>query len=135
KTLHPPTGIENAVSAYFLSPYEKNLVLSSGNQLYVYRLVPDTITNDFVSESVNHILNDPADVYQSLSSQKPQRLKFECMNTFTLWSNICSITPCRFGPTMVKDALFISFMDAKLALIEFDTTIHDLKTLSMHYFE
>ena len=34
-----------------------------------------------------------------------------------------------------KDALFLSFIDAKLSLTEFDSTIQDLKTLSMHYFE
>ena len=34
-----------------------------------------------------------------------------------------------------KDALFLSFIDAKFSLTEFDSTIQDLKTLSMHYFE
>ncbi|UJR31418.1 hypothetical protein I4U23_018911 [Adineta vaga] len=103
KTIHPPTSIEHAVWAHFISPLENNLILSSANHLYVYRI-------------------------------DNQTTKFECLHTFILWGNICTITPCRLGP-LVKDALFLSFMDAKLSLIEFDSTIQDLKTLSMHYFE
>ncbi|CAF4734805.1 unnamed protein product [Rotaria sp. Silwood1] len=112
KTIHPPTGIEHAVWARFISPLENSLILSSANYLYVYRITSHA-------------------------------LKFECLHTFVLWGNICSITPCRLGPSSSsssslipsKDALFLSFMDAKLSLIEFDPTIQDLKTLSMHYFE
>lgn len=105
KTIHPPTGIEHAVWARFLSPVENNLILSSANQLFVYRLT---------------------------GSPK----KFECLHTFTLWGNVCTMTPCRLNPsTSLKEALFLSFMDAKLSLIEFDTSLQDLKTLSMHYFE
>ena len=106
KTIHPPTGIEHAVWARFLSPIESNLILTSANHMYIYRI---------------------------LGSSGP---KFECLHTFTLWSNICSITPCRLNPsTLSKEALFLSFMDAKLSLIEFDSNVQDLKTLSMHYFE
>lgn len=106
KTIHPPTGIEHAVWARFLSPLENNLILSSANHLYIYRI-------------------------------NNQTTKFECLHTFVIWGNICSITPCHFSSSLIptKDALFLSFMDAKLSLIEFDSTIQDLKTLSMHYFE
>lgn len=111
KTIHPPTGIEHAVWARFLSAQENNLILTSANYLYVYRI-------------------------------NNQTTKFECLHTFTLWGNICSITPCHVSPSSSssslipsKDALFLSFMDAKLSLIEFDPAIQDLKTLSMHYFE
>jgi len=108
KTIHPPTGIEHAVWARFLSPLENNLILSSANHLYVYHI--NIHTN-----------------------------KLECLHTFILWGNICSITPCHLSLSSSlipsKDALFLSFMDAKLSLIEFDSSIQDLKTLSMHYFE
>ena len=106
KTIHPPTGIEHAVWARFLSPSENNLILSSANHLFIYR-----------------VTGHPS--------------KLECIHTFVLWGNICSITPCRLNSSSMasKDALFLSFMDAKLSLIEFDLTVQDLKTLSMHYFE
>lgn len=105
KTIHPPTGIEHAVWARFLSPLENHLILSSANHLYVYRIHPTTT-------------------------------KFECLHTFVLWGNIISITSCRLqASNPSKEALFLAFADAKLSLIEFDSTIQDLKTLSMHYFE
>ena len=108
KTIHPPTGIEHAVWARFLSPLENNLILSSANYLYVYRI-------------------------------HSQTNQLECLHTFVLYVNICSITVCRLGPSSSaipsKDALFLAFTDAKLSLIEFDSTIQDIKTLSMHYFE
>ncbi|CAF1195327.1 unnamed protein product [Adineta ricciae] len=103
KTIHPPTSIEHAVWACFISPVENNLLLTSANHLYVYRI-------------------------------NKQTNKLDCLHTFVLWGNICTITPCRAG-SLTKDALFLSFMDAKLSLIEFDSSIQDLKTLSMHYFE
>ncbi|CAF0866518.1 unnamed protein product [Adineta steineri] len=103
KTIHPPTSIEHAVWSRFITPLENNLILSSANHIYVYRIN-------------NHTT------------------QFECLHTFILWGNICTITPCRIG-SLTKDTLFLSFMDAKLSLIEFDSTIQDLKTLSMHYFE
>lgn len=34
-----------------------------------------------------------------------------------------------------RDALLLSFRDAKLSLVEYDLDTHDLKTLSLHYFE
>ena len=105
KTIHPPTGIEHAVWARFTSPSENNLILSSANYLYVYRVNSSTCT-------------------------------LERLHTFNVWGNICSMNACRLNPTVSsKDALFLSFMDAKLSLIEFDASVQDLKTLSMHYFE
>ncbi|CAF5090938.1 unnamed protein product [Rotaria sp. Silwood1] len=76
KTIHPPTGIEHAVWARFISPLENSLILSSANYLYVYRITSHA-------------------------------LKFECLHTFVLWGNICSITPCRLGPSSSSSSSLI----------------------------
>lgn len=36
---------------------------------------------------------------------------------------------------MQKDALMLAFADAKISIIEYDTVLGDLSTLSIHYFE
>ena len=38
RELHPPTSIENAVECYFFNKKEKNIVITSINELFVYRV-------------------------------------------------------------------------------------------------
>jgi cleavage and polyadenylation specificity factor subunit 1 len=88
KTVHPPTGIDNSVYCYFINNHEQNLITSSANRLQVYRL-----NADYASSS--------------------KKLKLECLETYTLHGQICSIKACRYG-NMTKDALIIAFADAKV---------------------
>ena len=38
RELHPPTSIENALECYFFNKKEKNLVITSVNELFIYRI-------------------------------------------------------------------------------------------------
>lgn len=130
KTVHPPTGIDCSVYCSFLSPKEHNLITSSCNKLQIYRF-------NF----------DP--------NSRSNKLKLECFDTFYFYGTISCIKPCRYG-SMQKDALVIAFSDAKVdqlvricllldyilnycwiqvSIVEYDTFLGDLVTLSIHYFE
>lgn len=108
KTIHQPTGIENAIYCNFINPTHKNLITSSANILQVYRLNAD--------------------------DTKSKKVKFELAETFTLYGNVSAMASCRYG-SMIKDALILAFDDAKLSIVEYDSFNGDLTTLSIHYFE
>ena len=61
-------------------------------------------------------------------------MKLECVCEFSLHSNIMSMQSIGF-PNLERDALLLSFRDAKLSIVDYDPDNHDLRTLSLHYFE
>ena len=61
-------------------------------------------------------------------------MKLECVLTATLNGNVMSMRAVSL-PGISRDALLISFMDCKLALVDYNSHTHDLRTLSLHYFE
>lgn len=69
-----------------------------------------------------------------MSSDIPPKMKMECLATYTLFGNIMSMQAVSLAGSP-RDALLLSFRDAKLSLVEYDLDTHDLKTLSLHYFE
>lgn len=121
KQTHPPTGIEHCVYCNFFNTSERNLVIAAVNQLYVYRLNPDTEDENGKS---------PTD--QILDSRRKQKL--ECLATFSLFGNIMSLQYVKL-PGANRDAVLLSFSDAKLSVVEYDPGTHDLQTTSLHYFE
>lgn len=61
-------------------------------------------------------------------------MKLECLAQYTLHGNIMSMQSVRLVGSQ-RDSLLLSFRDAKLAVVEYDPETHDLKTVSLHYFE
>lgn len=64
----------------------------------------------------------------------PPKMKMECLATYTMFGNIMSMQSVSLAGSS-RDALLLSFKDAKLSVVEYDLDTHDLKTLSLHYFE
>ncbi|XP_069771192.1 cleavage and polyadenylation specificity factor subunit 1 isoform X2 [Narcine bancroftii] len=119
RQVHPPTGLEFAIYCSFFSNTERNLVVAGTSQLHVYRLVHDaesTVKGD-----------KPLEV-------KGRKEKLEQMASFSLFGNVMSIASVQLAGSK-RDALLLSFKDAKLSVVEYDPGTHDLKTLSLHYFE
>ncbi|XP_054023473.1 cleavage and polyadenylation specificity factor subunit 1 [Dryobates pubescens] len=119
KQAHPPTGLEFALFCHFFSPAEKNLVVAGTSQLYVYRLNHDCETGakgDRNGEGKGH------------------KEKLELVASFSFFGNVMSMASVQLAGAK-RDALLLSFKDAKLSVVEYDPATHDLKTLSLHYFE
>uniref|UniRef100_A0A3Q2YAZ5 Cleavage and polyadenylation specificity factor subunit 1 n=1 Tax=Hippocampus comes TaxID=109280 RepID=A0A3Q2YAZ5_HIPCM len=113
---HTPTAVEFSVYCNFISSKEKNLVVAGTSQLFVYRIIHD--------------------VESSSKSDKPsaRKEKLEQVACFSLFGNIMSMASVQLIGSS-RDALLLSFKDAKLSVVEYDPGTHDLKTLSLHYFE
>jgi len=79
-------GIEESVVVNFYNDQEQNLVLTSVNILYVYRIRPDDID--------------------------PNVKRLELTDEYELWGNICSICRVRFNGA-TKDSILLSFEEAK----------------------
>uniref|UniRef100_A0A673HFA7 Cleavage and polyadenylation specificity factor subunit 1-like n=1 Tax=Sinocyclocheilus rhinocerous TaxID=307959 RepID=A0A673HFA7_9TELE len=107
---HPPTAVEFAVYCNFISSQEKNLVVAATSQLYVYRIIYD--------------------VEVRWGDGKSRKEKLEQVFVFE-WMSMASVQLAGTN----RDALLLSFKDAKLSVVEYDPGTHDLKTLSLHYFE
>ncbi|XP_073536234.1 cleavage and polyadenylation specificity factor subunit 1 isoform X3 [Phyllobates terribilis] len=116
---HPPTGLEFSMFCNFFSNTERNLVVAGTSQLYVYRL-----NHDAESSSKG----------EKASDARGHKEKLELMASFSFFGNIMSMASVQLAGAK-RDALLLSFTDAKLSVVEYDPDTHDLKTLSLHYFE
>ncbi|XP_037120198.1 cleavage and polyadenylation specificity factor subunit 1 [Syngnathus acus] len=116
---HTPTAVEFSVYCNFVSSKEKNLVVAGTSQLFVYRIIHDV---ESTSKS-----DKPSDA-------KARKEKLELVACFSLFGNIMSMASVQLIGSS-RDALLLSFKDAKLSVVEYDPGTHDLKTLSLHYFE
>uniref|UniRef100_A0A6Q2Y7M7 Cleavage and polyadenylation specificity factor subunit 1 n=1 Tax=Esox lucius TaxID=8010 RepID=A0A6Q2Y7M7_ESOLU len=114
---HSPTAIEFSVYCNFISNEEKNLVVAGTSQLYVYRIIHDVEVKS----------GEFGDV-------KARKEKLEQVASFSLFGNVMSMASVQLVGAN-RDALLLSFKDAKLSVVEYDPGTHDLKTLSLHYFE
>ncbi|KAK7115084.1 hypothetical protein V1264_001025 [Littorina saxatilis] len=121
KEQHPATGIEHSVQCHFFNSWETNLVIAGANQLSVYRLNSDPEI-DIASESGEK------------GSTDVTKTRLECLKSFSLFGNIMSMQSVTLVGAQ-RDVLLLSFMDAKLAVMEYDPSTHDLKTVSLHQFE
>lgn len=111
------SGIEESISARFLDISEDQLITIGANVLKVFRIRPQNLTDTGQYDDLN-----------------PPKMRLECLATWTLSSPIQSIGKVRFLNAR-RDSLVLSFLDAKISVIDYDPENHDLKTVSLHIFE
>uniref|UniRef100_H2ZS88 Cleavage and polyadenylation specificity factor subunit 1 n=1 Tax=Latimeria chalumnae TaxID=7897 RepID=H2ZS88_LATCH len=119
---HPPMGLEFSIYCNFFSNVERNLVVAGSSQLYVYRLIHDA--ESFVKGEKN--TGNPADLF----SLKKKTLVISLHNTQTVLIKVNIKTKNK-----KKTLIATGFLETQLAVVEYDPGTHDLKTLSLHYFE
>ncbi|KAJ8041183.1 Cleavage and polyadenylation specificity factor subunit 1 [Holothuria leucospilota] len=120
RQVHPPTGIEYSLYCNFINKDEKNLIVAKATELTVYRLITD-------------VEIPLAKVTESTGDEKKKE-KLEQVATYQLSSRISSMKAAPLA-SLGRDALLLGFMDAKLSVVEYDVSTHEIKTLSMHHFE
>ncbi|XP_034934002.1 cleavage and polyadenylation specificity factor subunit 1 [Chelonus insularis] len=118
KSTHPATGVEHAITCYFFNRTEKNLVVAGANIIRVFRLIPDV---------------DPSK-RDKVSDIRSPKMKLERLAQYVLHGNIMSLQAVSLLGSQ-RDSLLLSFRDAKLSVVEYDIETHDLRTVSLHYFE
>lgn len=123
----PPTGVELCLSARFTSEDDINLIVAKTNVLEVYALHRHEDSKDGV---ISLRGEEPKDAPPYAGTQHSMRLVLSS----SLFGNIESMAAVRF-PGTSKDALLLSFRDAKISVLEFDIATNDLRTISLHYFE
>lgn len=119
KQAHPPTGLEFCLYCHFFGTAERNLVVAGTSQLYVYRLNHDAESGTKGDRNVEG---------------RGHKEKLELVASFSFFGNVMSMASVQLAGAK-RDALLLSFKDAKLSVVEYDPGTHDLKTLSLHYFE
>jgi hypothetical protein len=71
---------------------------------------------------------------QVLGQDDEETGRFEHRGTYRFPAPILSVAVMRLLGD-VRDAVFLTFADAKLSVVQYDASTNDLKTLSMHSFE
>lgn len=97
-------------------------------------------TDEYVNDEANSKNSRPQTSTPTTSKRKSakplkQQIRLEALQSFELYGNVGSLRSVKLGSDSKRDSLVISFYDAKLSIVQYDSTTHDLKTLSLHYFE
>ncbi len=61
-------------------------------------------------------------------------MRLECVCSWRLNGTVQSLQRVQLAGNS-RDSLILSFLDAKLSVVEYDPETHDLRTVSLHIFE
>ncbi|KAJ1749014.1 mRNA cleavage and polyadenylation factor subunit [Coemansia sp. RSA 1821] len=148
----PPSVVERAVSLSFTRPGASNLAVARGNVLELYEI--GLVLNKVGSGGDEEGLGDQyqyrdtgAEEFdlpmlreehttsgaRGKDTKKPQ---LQLVGRWSLHGKIMDLQPVQHGKTRVAvDQLLLSFAEAKMSLVSFDTASQSITTESIHYYE
>jgi len=65
----------------------------------------------------------------------PPKMRLECVLSWRLHGTVQSMRAVKLAGSDGRAALVLAFLDARVALVEYDPAAHDVKTISLHVFE
>lgn len=142
--LTQPTAVNTAIRLSFISPNDENLIVAKSTLLQIFTLVSHDDTSSLKPEADDNVPTLPqGDQEQPLlgteiSIQRaPSKLtKLVLVGEYPLSGNVISLA--RVKPLTSKsggDCLLIATKDAKVSLVEWDSSTNNLSTISIHYYE
>jgi len=110
--LFQPTGVNHCVQSNFVGD-EINLIVARCSVLQIFALRTNL---------------------KPQNDAKNRTARLDLIGEFSLFGNIESLAVVRL-PGRKRDALVMSFSEAKISVVEWNPILHDLQTVSLHFYE
>ncbi|OCK81251.1 hypothetical protein K432DRAFT_381504 [Lepidopterella palustris CBS 459.81] len=135
--LTPPTSVTHAINLPFLAPKANNLIVAKASLLQIFELkstITEVISASNDDSQVSPILETETVDIPLQRTEHTSRLVL--VGEYPLSGTVTSIARIKLLDTKSgAEALLIAFRDAKLSLVEWDSELHSLNTISIHYYE
>jgi cleavage and polyadenylation specificity factor subunit 1 len=154
KQVHPPTGVDHAVAAYFTHPVgdegPPNLVVTQANHLTIFAIRREASASATTTGADDTAAANAAVTAAALAAVRSPEggagggaaaaggeawVSLEVVAEFDLHGTVGSIAVLRrrFGaPRNQRDALLIAVRESKLSVVEFDPATMSLVNSSLH---
>ena len=121
----PPSCVDHVLSCRVVSEHESadNLVVIKSTVLEIY-----TVTYQLRAAKTTVATQDPS------AANKELLPLLKLFGSFKLSGIVESVSSVRLLG-LKKDCLVLAFADAKISIVEFDPTVNDLVTVSLHAYE
>jgi len=135
--LLPPTAVTHALSLPFTSRKAQNLVVVKTSLLQVFRVKRRQDATSPTLDDGKH--PDSPTLTRDGTSDVPgmrARSKLVLVGEYALSGTVTSVAAIKAMETRSGGhALLVSFMDAKISLIQWDPELYSISTISIHYYE
>eukprot|EP00960_Hanusia_phi_P054800 762781-Hanusia_phi.AAC.3 len=126
---HAATTVTGTAAGKFRSEHEQNLAVVKSSQLELYVLKEEERKGVGGRQGTHNGQSAAGD-----SCHSEGGAKLQCVGRYDLYGNVEAMAFIRL-PGRDRDHLFLVFKDAKLSILEYDNSIDDIVTVSLHLFE